>query len=274
MDILDYLDAATARVASAQDARDMRDELYNHYLCAMEAHLADGHAFEEARALALKALGPADLIQSIGPARRSFRDTTAIMLLAGSWLSALLSCVYPAIFPIPLGLSVAAFLLQPRKRLAAILQRHPILMALATVDGLVVGTYPLWSAGSYSDWATIATSGWTMAVVVFLMLSTPLYLIWCLVRHPGGEYLTAELSSAVFALSGLLSTVLFWRLYPISPSPNVDWYTTPSLGGLTIKGTHLLWFGVLWYLGSFALVAVIREVRSRRVVAAEPIVAE
>ena len=274
MDILDYLDAATGHIASAQEAKDVRDELYDHYLCAMEAHLADGRAFNEARALALEAMGPADVMQSVCSTRRSVRNTITIFLLAGAWLSALLSCVYPAVFPFPLGLSVAALLLQPRNRLGAILQRHPVLMTLATVDGLVVGTYPLWSAGPYSYWAALATSGWTTAVVVFLMLGTPLYLIWRLLRHPGGEFVTAGLGSAVFALSALLSTALFWRLYPISPSPTVDWYTTPSLAGLTTEGTHLLWFGLLWYLGSFAVAAIVREVRLRRVLAAAPIVTE
>lgn len=274
MDILDYLDAATRHVASSQEAKDVRDELYDHYLRAVEAHLAAGRSFDEARTLALEALGPADLIQSVGSRQRPMRDTLAILCLAGGWLSAVLSFVYPAVFPVPLGLSVAAVLLQPPKRLGAILRRHPLLIAVGIVDGLVVGTYPLWSAGPYSYWAGVATSPVTLGVIVILMLGTPLYLIWRMARHPGAEFVAAGLSSAIFALSAFLATALFWRLYPISPSPNVDWYTTPSLAGLTTEGTHLLWFMLLWYLGSFAVAAIVREVRLRRFLATAPIATE
>lgn len=274
MDILDYLDAVTGHIASPQEAKDVRDELFDHYLRAVEAHVAGGRSFDEARSLALQALGPADLLQSVGSAPRPARDTLGVLLLAGGWLSAWLSFVYPVVFPLTAGLSVAAFLMQPRKRLSEILQRHPVLMALATVDGLVVGTYPLWSAGPYSYWAGVATSSVTTALVLLFMVGTPIYLIWRMARHPGGEFVTAGLGSAVFALTAFLATTIFWRLYPISPSPNVDWYTTPSLAGLTYEGTHLLWFALLWYLGSFAIAHVVRELRMRRVLADVPIVTE
>ncbi len=113
-----------------------------------------------------------------------------------------------------------------------------------------------------------------MAAILILMLGTPLYLIWRMAHNPGGEFVAAGLSSAIFALSALLSTALFWRLYPVSPSPNVDWYGTPSLAELTTEGTHLLWLVLLWYLGSFAVAAIVREVRLRRVLAVESIVTE
>lgn len=274
MDILDYLDAATRHIPAATEAQDMRHELYDHYLRAVETHLADGRSFDEARARALEALGPADLIQSASTPPRTARATVTILLVAGAWLSAVLSYVYPWVFPVTGGLSLAALLLQPRARVMGVLQRHPILMVLGVVDGFVVGTYPLWGAGPYSYWAVVATFGGTLPVIGLLMLGTPLYLIWRLVRAPGGEFVTAGLSSAIFALSAFLATALFWRLYPVSPSPNVDWYTGPSLAGLTTGGTHVLWFALLWYLGSFVVAAIVREVRIRRVLDVRSLVTE
>ena len=264
MDILDYLETATRPIASPQEARDVRDELYDHYLRLVEAHLAAGETFDEACALALQALGPAHSIQPLGsPARSSGPITT--LLLVGAWLAAAFSFAHPIVFLFTLGLSGAALFRQLHtEQIGALLRRHPALIALATLDGLVVGTYPLWSAGPFSYWAGVATSGWTMGAVLVLMLATPLYLVWCMVRHPGGAFVTAGISSAVFALTGFLSTVILWRLYPVSPSANVDWYTSLNLAGLTTDGTHLLWFAVLWYLGSFAMAALARGVHRQR----------
>lgn len=274
MDILDYLDAATRHIAAEEEAKDVRDELYDHYLRAVESHLASGRSFNEAQTLALEALGPAHLLQTVGSPSRSTRGTLAILFIAGAWLTGVLSLVYPAAFPVPIGLSVAAVFLDPPQQLGTILRRHRPLIAIGIVDGLVVGTYPLWSAGPYSYWGGVATSPVTLAVVLLLMVGTPLYLIWHLIRHAGGEFVTAGTGSAVFALSALLCTVLFWRLYPISPSPTVDWYTTPSLAGLTSEGTHLLWFALLWYLGSFVVAAIVRELRLGRNWASGPIVTD
>ncbi len=274
MDILDYLDAATRYIASAQEAKDVRDELYDHYLRAVQTHLAAGRSFDEAMALALENLGPADLIQAVGSRRRSVRDTLAIIFLACGWLSAVLIFQYPAVFPFPIVLSLAAVFLQTQKRLSAILPRHSILIAIGVIDGLVVGTYPLWSAGSYSYWPGVASSPVTMGVILIFMVGTPLYCLARMARNPGGEFVIAGLGSAVFALSAFLSTTLFWRLYPVTPSTNVDWYTGPSLAGITTGGTHWLWFALLWYLGSFAMAAVVREVRLHRILSATPTVTE
>lgn len=275
MDILDYLDSATRHLASAQEARDLRDELYDHYLRTVKAHLGDGRSFEEAETLALASLGPVALIPSVDSrGLRPMRNTLATLFLGGGWLAAWLSFLYPAVVLFTIGLSVAAALLQRPKRLGEILRRHPILVAIGIFDGIVVGTYPLWSSGSYSYWEGMATSAATFPAINILMLGTPLYLIWRMTRHPGREFVVAGLSSAIFSLSAFLCSALFWRLYPVSPSPNVDWYTTPSVAGLTTEGTHEFWFVLLWYLGSFALAAIIRLVRLRRLLESAPIVTE
>ncbi len=104
MDILDYLETATRPITSPQEARDVRDELYDHYLRLVEAHLGAGETFDEACALALKALGPAHSIQPLeSPARSS--DPITTLLLVGAWLAAAFSFAHPIVFSSPWGLA-------------------------------------------------------------------------------------------------------------------------------------------------------------------------
>ena len=272
MDIRDYLDEATRHVGSPQRAKEIRDELYDHYLRAVEDHLTEGRSFDEARALAVEALGPPDLMQAVGAARTAPRDSLPVALAIAALLSALLSLARPMAFPLTVGLSVAALLMQPGQKMSEV-RRHPTVLALALLDGLVVGTYPLWAAGAYSYWQGLATSPF-IALVFVLRAGTPIYLLWHMVRRPAGAFVVAGAGSAVFALTALISLVVFWRLYPVRPSPNVDWYTSPSSAGFGHMVADPLTFVLLWYVAAFAMAAVVRVVGLGRLAAKAPPVLE
>ncbi len=252
MDILEYLDAATRHLTSPAEAKSVRDELYDHYLRALEAALADGHSFDDARRLALGALGPPPEIR---PSAAAPRRVLALSLLAGAIGGAILSLASLSWLPATAGLSAAALLLQPGHRLRAALRRSPALMALSLVDGLVAGTYPLWAAGPYSYWSGPATF-WVTAAAIALMIATPLYLVIYMMRHRGEAFPSAALSPAAFALAALASMAAGWRLYPVRPSPSVAWYAPPGTAGFLHAIADPIRFTLLWFLAVCALGAM------------------
>ncbi|NMP23155.1 hypothetical protein [Sulfobacillus harzensis] len=278
MNILDYLDAATHAITPRHEAKNVRDELYDHYVRGVEARLAEGLPFDKAQAQALAALGPVELLQArMASPPHPVRNGVAIGLWITAWVAALLSFLQPVVFPVVVVLSIAGIIVKPNKRIRAGLRHHRLLIALAIGDGLVVGTYPLWAAGPYSYWSRVATSEWTTVAVFLLMLGTPIYVIWRMTRNPAEAFTNAGIGSGVFALATGLFTVGFWRLYPVGPSPNVDWYTTtgvsvppdPAWTSMTML-THPLWFTLIWYLGSVVSAAIVRAVRTQPIVDSEP----
>ena len=127
--------------------------------------------------------------------------------------------------------------------------------------------------GAYSYWAGVATSPLTASVLV-LMVGTPIYLTWHMARYPARAFVVAGMGSAVFALTAMISLAVFWRLYPVKPSPNVDRYASPSSAGFGHMVADPLMFALLWYVASFAMAAMVRAVRLGRVVAKAPVVPE
>lgn len=249
MDILEYLDAATRHLTLPAEAQSVRDELYDHYLRALEAELAAGHPFDDARRVALDALGPPPEIRPAVPDRRR---TLAFWLWVGAAGSAILALGSLSWLAATAGLFTAALLLGSRQRLGAALRCAPALVALGLVDGLVAGTYPLWASGPYSYWSGPATF-WLQLAAIVLMIATPLYLLIHMVRHRGAAFPSAVLSPAAFALAALGSMAAGWRLYPVRPSPLVAWYAPPGTVGFLHVIADPIRFTLLWFLAVCAL---------------------
>lgn len=276
MELLDYLEKVTSGIASNTRARAIRQEIAAHFVHLKEDLLKDGHDPAEAKKLAFERLGdPETLFREIARGQGTSRRRLGLEALAVgvSILGAVLAPTHGwAILLLAAGGVTGSIVrrgLAPWKRplrsFVAALRQHPWMTGTTAVLGVLIGSWPLYAAGRYDPWHLPGPFFlWVCPVMALVAVGTALR---PMLRGGGGPWIPAHLGGSVFVLTSALTGLLLWRMYPVPPSPSVDWFvlaspSQPWTQGLTQITTFSIFFGAIWFVGILGLGAAVGALRS------------
>lgn len=275
MELLEYLEKVTAAMASNARARVIRQEIAAHFVHLKEDLLKDGHDPAEAEKLAFERLGnPEALSREIARGEGTSRRRFGLEALAvvPSILGAVLAPTHAwALLLVAAGGVTGSILrdgLAPWKRplrsFAAALRQHPWMTGMTAVLGVLIGSWPLYAAGRYDPWHLPGPLVWAAPVMALVAVGTALRRV---LSDGRGPWIPAHLGGSVLVLTSALSGLLLWRMYPVPPSPYVDWFvlaspSQPWTQGLTQIAARPIFFGAIWFVGILGLGAAVGALRS------------
>ena len=271
MEIFEYLERATSRIRLNARAREVRAELRAHLLFLAEEREAQGMQREEALAAAMQQLGDSrDLAAALAQAQLGIWPAGPLQAAVGAAILAagFGSLLYPPLLLLALcGMATYALIrsaspVREAVSSAARLWQHRWpLAALFALAGFYIGAEPVWAAGSYSPWP-FEPVFW-LALGPALAIACLGAFVWDLRREPSGSGAAVGVATVTFGIAAVALGVLLWRLYPLAPSPFVDWFTSsaaPAVNPVPLYDQNVLYhpaiFTALCLLATSALGAV------------------
>lgn len=279
MEIYEYLEQATAGIRLNARARQIRQELHTHLLFLADQFRMEGSDEGEAQLRAMQQLGnPDEIRRGFESAAHGFAGMTPLQRAMATLavLGALFGLADPLSLVVTI-LAVAVFALDratptvrrnPLPAVGALWRRHVIVAAALLLAGLFVGSEPIWGAGVYSPWPGSPLL-WGLGPLC-AGVAAVIAIAWDLSRDTDATGTVACVAGATLGVVSLLSGLILWRLYPVSPSPFVDWFVQPGwavdpfyLANVVL--VHPAVFSALFFLGTLGLGGIIGFARTGRV---------
>lgn len=258
----EYLDRATRHIPRADR---VREELAVHLQFLVERFMSEGHDDAEATELAMRQLGEPDRLRrafKMQEGRELVRVNLRRVLGAVCFIASLRAFGYPpALLYVVAAMIVYALmgssrtvLRHPAGALRSLWRRHTWVSLLALVFGILIGSEPIWAAGIYSPWTWSQAPAMAMTLVVPGALAVTI--AWRLWRYPSQVGGMAGVAFVTFWPTAMLTGLLLWHIYPVSPSPYVDWFVRDGAQPLALQNSmwvHPAGFAAVIFLGTLTL---------------------